>query len=469
MDPSSEIQYCPECGISNRVKDKFCRKCGTRLIPPTEPILPTKDEDRGKSPVVDPNATTVVARNQAPVDSPTPIPTPRPIQAARPETPLPQQQVVRADTPPPANTTPRPTIRPIQPLDTPRPTGRPGATTPVPVQADTTQRTLLIGSGVVAAVILFALLIWGMVRAVAGVAPPDTAPLGATWTPVIQPTVVGQQPTSTISAELGILQTAQAEQDATATALVVTPEPSEPSPTAPPQPTPSEAPTATSAPSPTAVPQLVVTTFSPEQAQTARSQHDSQVAQYQRLLFESFEEGDRTKERWAHSIDGRALRNNRYELLIETPNTYNFDLWKQQPPLGPNYTAELEVRFLSLATFSRIGLAFDVQDDTTKNWLYLIGSDGFWYIFRNEQLVGSGQLPEKFAIADNTPYVLWVWRLESGIQFFFNGELIGVVPSETLAGDYPIGRVGVVGVSGRNASDVPVTVVVDNMLVARPS
>jgi hypothetical protein len=374
--------------------------------------------------------------------------------------------VVRADTPPSANTTPRPAIRPIQPLDTPRPTGRPGAVTPVPVRADTTQRTVLIGSGIVAAVILFALLIWGMVRAVAGVAPPNTTALSATWTPVSEATSVGQQPTSTISAELGILQTAQAEQDATATALVATPEPSA---TPQPEPTPSEAPSATPEPSPTAAPQLVVTTFSTDQAALARSQHDSQVAQYQRLLFESFEEGDRTKERWAHSIDGRALRNNRYELLIETPNTYNFDLWKQQPPLGPNYTAELEVRFLSLATFSRIGLAFDVQDDTTKNWLYLIGSDGFWYIFRNEQLVGSGQLPEKFAIADNTPYVLWVWRLESGIQFFFNGELIGVVPSDTLAGDYPTGRVGVVGVSGRNASDVPVIVVVDNMLVARPS
>jgi eukaryotic-like serine/threonine-protein kinase len=355
-------------------------------------------------------------------------------------------------------------IAPHPRMDLPPSTPPPSA--PPVAPGGSNNRMLLIGGGIVAGILLLACVGLVTMRAIAALLPTTPTQVAAGRTPTSAATDPTEEPTNTPNADLGILRTAQAEQDATSTAEAI--EPTE-EPTTEPTEEPTTEPTEEPTTEPTEPPaDLVASTFTAEEAQTARTTHDTEVKSYQRLLFESFEEGNRTKARWAHSAEGRRLVNNRYELTIDIPSTYNFDLWKQQPAnLGETYTIESEVRFLTLDQFARVGVAFDVQADTTQNWLYLVGSDGNWYIFRNEERIGSGVLPEQFSINADTPYVLWVWRLPTGVLFFFNGELVAFITSETIGPDYPTGKVGVVGVSGREDSDVPVTVVVDNLLVAR--
>jgi eukaryotic-like serine/threonine-protein kinase len=522
VDPSAEKKYCPECGTPNRASNKFCIKCGTVMptlpdpseaIPPasgklsTAPLDPAETDQPtliGKAepePPATDSMPTIVAPAAPSPDAPTRLAGPETRaelealdrleapkkQADAPTARLdtPQKRAERAtarlDPDQPTDAT-APTVLAGLPLDPPTPrmelppasippaaarsslppaSALPPASSPPPGARN--NRALLIGGGLVAGILLLACVGLITMRAIAALLPATPTQVAAGRTPTAAAADATNEPTNTPNADLGILKTAQAEQDATSTAEAIAPtdEPTE---------EPTEEPTAepTEEPTPEPPADLVSATFSAEEAQTARTTHDSEVKAYQRLLFESFEEGNRTKARWAHSTEGRRLVNNRYELTIDIPSTYNFDLWKQQPDnLGEAYTIESEIRFLTLDQFARVGVAFDVQEDTTQNWLYLVGSDGNWYIFRNEERIGSGPLPDQFSINADTPYVLWVWRLPTGVLFFFNGELVAFITSEVIGPDYPTGRVGVVGVSGREDSDVPVTVVVDNLLVAR--
>jgi hypothetical protein len=335
-------------------------------------------------------------------------------------------------------------------------------------------------------IIVLALLAFVTTRAIGTLMPPAETPR-----PTANRTPTAETARST---NVSIIQTSQAEQDATASAEPVpTIEASVEPTSAPtltprsllPKATPIDAPTPTEEIAPTDEPtpteeiaptdeptteaaSIIVTSFTEQDAQDFRSSHDKLVKTYKQLLFESFEEGNRTKARWNHGVNGRKLLNNRYEITIDQTNIYNSDYWKGQPAnLSEEYTVELEVRFPTLEKLAVAGIAFDVQKDDTKNWLYLIGNNGNWYIFRNEQRIASGTLPAKFDINPNTPYVLWVWRTPVGLLFFFNGELIAVAPKAAIGDDFPTGKVGVVGVSGANESDVPVSVYVDNFLVKR--
>lgn len=407
---------------------------------PTEsvptPVLPNAED----APTLEVEAPIVVTPSSEIAPSETPLSSEIPPN----EAPPPAMTLLPGDTPPPSE---------IPPNDTPLPIAQ-------PARPAGNNRMLLIGGTIVVVVALLACLVFGTVRMLSVMIPPTATPRANRT-----PTSEVAKPTNTPNADLGILKTAQAEQDGTATAEAN--QPTE-EPTAEPTEEPTEEPTATEEPTEEPIPDLVSASFTEQEATDARDRHDTEVKTYRQLLFETFEEGNRTKARWNHGKEGRVLANNRYELTIDLPSTYNFDLWKQQPDsLGDAYTVEMEARFLSTSTFSRIGITFDVQEDSTKNWLYLIGSDGNWYVFRDEKRVGSGRLPDKFAINPDTPYVLWVWRLPSGVLFFFNGELVAFVSSEAIGSDFPPGKVGVVGVSGSDDADVPVIVVVDNFLIAR--
>jgi len=332
---------------------------------------------------------------------------------------------------------------------------------------------LLIGGGCLVGLIVLALLAYVTFQAIATVMPPALTPR-PTPSRSSTPETSSDRPTN-----VSIIQTEQAEQDATASAEPTDEPP--PEPTSEPTNTPLPRTIATRAPTPTdevaptpeeVVPteeaSIIVTEISQKDATDFRTAHDKVVQTYKQLLFESFEEGNRTKARWNYGANGRQLLNNRYEITINKTKTYNPDYWKQQPAnLSEEYTIELEVRFPTIEKFARVGITFDVQQDTNLNWLYLMGNDGNWYIFRNSIPIASGRLPEKFAINADTPYSLWVWRTPARLLFFFNGELIAVAPKDAIGADFPTGKVGVVGVSGVNESDVPVTVYVDNFLVKR--
>lgn len=500
MDPSEQKKFCPECGTPNRIASKFCVKCGTLLpsvpapeappaIPPAAPKPRTAPlEDPGPdAPTIMPGRATRSAETTAlPIDdmptrtgAPPPpsktekLPTEAQAPLKLPDVPSIQQPAQK----PNQATAKLPGLPNLPPEGKLPPAGNPPrAAGPVPPAANTpppppgkSNRMLLIGGGCLVALIILVVLAFITSRAVATLMPPAVTPR-----PTAESTATAETERPT---NVSIIQTSQAEQDGTATAEAEQlAEPTIEATVAPtltprslrPKATPTEEVAPTEEVLPTEEPAIVQVEFTAQDAQDARERHDTVVATYKRLLFETFEEGNRTKARWNHGIDGRSLVNNRYEITNDEPRTYNADYWKQQPAnFGEEYTVELEVRFPDLEKFSRVGIVFDVQEDTTKNWLYLMGSDGNWYIFRNEERIGSGRLPEQFEINPNTPYVLWVWRIPGGVLFFFNGELIAFVPVEAIGSDFPTGKVGVAGVSGPDDSDAPITVFVDNFLVAR--
>jgi hypothetical protein len=454
MPPPEPAAPLPKAEIPTR-KSELPPPRKTEVLPTyTPPAVPTA----GLLPPTGTTPTPVGSQNQATAKLPTPPSTPPAGKLSPPPS-----------TPPAGKLSPPPNTP-----NTPPPNGR-------------QNRILLIGGGCLLGIIVLALLAFVTIKAIATFLPPAETPR-----PTANSTPTAETARST---NVSIIQTSQAEQDATASAEPApTTEPTlEPSveptsaPTLTPRsllpkatpidaPTPTEAiaptdeptPTEEIAPTPTEAASIIVTSFSDKEAQDFRTAHDKLVKTYKQLLFESFEEGNRTKARWNHGVNGRQLLNNRYEITIDQPNIYNSDYWKGQPAnLSEEYTVELEVRFPTLEKLAVAGIAFDVQPDNTKNWLYLIGNNGNWYIFRNEQRIASGALPAKFDINANTPYVLWVWRTPVGLLFFFNGELIAVAPKAAIGDDFPTGKVGVVGVSGKNESDVPVTVYVDNFLVKR--
>ena len=189
------------------------------------------------------------------------------------------------------------------------------------------------------------------------------------------------------------------------------------------------------------------------------------VGGFQQKLFETFDQGLRTKRRWTQvdTAEGaRVLANNRYEITMKQPRLANSDTWSEI--LGANYTVEATVRFARIDVSAMAGIVFDAQRDDNRAWLFVITNAGEWRAYQDLNLFASGPLPAEFSMAPETDYSLWVLRQPGRIELYFNAVPVAVVTTNPYEG----GKIGVVGVSTGGESDVPATVYLDNLLVKEP-
>lgn len=344
------------------------------------------------------------------------------------------------------------------PLSEQQPTSGPAPQPQQPAQSRNQQRLLLFGGGCAAIAVVLLCLSLITFRMMAQMLPPEptkepaitpSATTRPTATALPEPTIdLGA--TETVVARLGDLAATSAA--LTAIAGLPTPVPDTPEPA-----------TEEPEPSPTS---RVLSEFSQAEAQELRANHDALVGGYRELLFETFDQGQRTKARWEFGDEvSRQLVNNRYEITLLEQNAYNADYWKRREgPLGDTYTAELTVRFPSLEQTTMAGIAFDIQENPDEGWLYVMTTTGEWRIYQDTRLFAYGVIPEDFEMIAEADYGLWVLRLPDQIQFFLNGVPIAVAPASAYEG----GHIGVAGVSGPEESDIPYTVYVDTLLVKAP-
>ncbi len=524
---------CPRCSKPNRASARFCRSCGAPLpasdarsairafierlpsqpatsgdtvtpaqinafdfqshsaatvtSPPTDPVrtppksvtpgFPPADAPTVTSPPTDPVRTPPksVTPGFPPTDAPTVTSPPADATHIAPKSVSPGFPPTDAPTvtSPPADAAtfiapPKPpasveatAAMPAAAIPAPPTAGSPAA---APVGDAQRRRGRLIG-GIVAAIVLLLACLGGgyFALAVTGVLPGPTTVADVSPTPPTGGSAATaearQNATATaIAAALRATTTARAEQTATAQAVTVAP-------TATPVPTATPAPT--TPPTPTAIPtpQFLV----PQPGTLALAEYQAQTSGLRQLLFETFDRGERTKAIWTQVDDENrraALRDNLYYLTLKKPNLTRSYSWDRN--LGNTYNIELSVAFQTVGAPAAAGIAFDMQPDANSGVIFAITNDKRWLLwtFVDGRIVAeqsTSVIPDEVIVDGVGTNILWVVRTPNETQLWINSKHVATVPPSP----FPGGRGGVCVSSFSNLTE-PATVIVDNFRVRTP-
>ncbi|MFQ3630647.1 serine/threonine protein kinase [Roseiflexus sp.] len=464
---------CPRCSKPNRASARFCRSCGAPL-PASDPRsairafierLPSQLAAPGDT--VTPaqiNAFDFQSHSAATVTSPPTDPVRIPPQSVTPGFPPTDAPTV---TSPPTDAAtfiapPKPpasveatAAMPAAAIPAPPAAGSPAA---APVGNAQRRQRRLIG-GIIAAIVLLLACLGGgyLALAVIGVSPGPTAIAD------VSPTLptggsaataeARQNATATaIAAAQRATTTARAEQTATAQAATVTPT-ATPTPTTPPTPT------------ATPTPQLLV----PQPGTLALAEYQAQTRGLRQLLFETFDRGERTKAIWPQMDDENrraALRDNLYYLTLKKPNLTRSYSWERN--LGNTYNIELSVAFQTVGAPAAAGIAFDMQPDANSGVIFAITNDKRWLLwtFVDGRIVpeqSTDVIPDEVIVDGVGTNNLWVVRTPNETQLWINSKHVATVPPSP----FPGGRGGVCVSSFSNLTE-PATVIVDNFRVRTP-
>jgi hypothetical protein len=197
--------------------------------------------------------------------------------------------------------------------------------------------------------------------------------------------------------------------------------------------------------------------------------YQAQTRGLRRLLFETFDRGERTKAIWAQVNDERrraALRDNLYYLTVKVPDLSTWYTWDRD--LGNTYNIELSVAFQTVGAPAAVGIAFDVQPDANSVLLFEITNDKRWQFstFVNGEFVperSTQLIPEDIIVDGNGTNTLWVMRTPNEIQLWINSKHVATVSP----GSSPGGRAGVAASSFSSLTQ-PATMIVDNFLARAP-
>ncbi len=494
---------CSRCATTNRASARFCRSCGAPLPAsdprsairalieslPAQPVsVSSADTTAIVLPAASPNASTVAALPSASPRSPVPGPSGDAPTVTTP--PRGAASGLPGDAPtvttPPCESTPE-TIE--------VPGGAPGHAPLLaavgsgsPVGDAQRQRMRLIG-GIIAAVALlvaclgggyFVLEASGLFPAgtVSGASPVTQAPADAR-TPVsggsaataearqnatATAIVAAQQATATarINGQTATTQAGQAIEVQTATAIARQTRAAVAQQTA----IAIAAATQTAAvPTATPMPQFLL----PQPGTLSLADYQAQTRGLLRLLFETFDRGERTKAIWVQVDNERrraALRDNLYYLTVKVPNLTTQYTWDRN--LGNTYNIELSVAFQTVGAPAAVGIAFDVQPDTNSALLFEITNDKRWQFstFVNGEFVlerSTQLIPEDIIVDGFGTNTLWVMRTPTEIQLWINSKHVATVSP----GASPGGRAGVAASSFSDLTQ-PATMIVDNFLVRAP-
>ena len=459
---------CTRCSTTNRASARFCRSCGAPL-PASDPRSAIRALIE-RLPAQPPDAST----GAAPPSPPAP---PRPDDAPTITTPPPSPHDASTGAAPP-----RPTI-------TTPPSSAAAPPIAAPVGDAQRQRGRLIG-GIVAAVVLLAACLGGgflvlrasglipAATAISGVSPAPASPVdartpasggsaataearqNATATAI----AAAQQATATarVNGQTATAQAGQAIEVQTATAIARQTVAAAAQQTA----AAIAAATQTAAvPTATPAPQFL----QPQPGTLSLADYQAQTRGLRRLLFETFDRGERTKAIWAQVNDERrraALRDNLYYLTVKVPDLSTWYTWDRD--LGNTYNIELSVAFQTVGAPAAVGIAFDVQPDTNSVLLFEITNDKRWQFstFVNGEFVperSTQLIPEDIIVDGNGTNTLWVMRTPNEIQLWINSKHVATVSP----GSSPGGRAGVAASSFSSLTQ-PATMIVDNFLARAP-
>jgi hypothetical protein len=237
------------------------------------------------------------------------------------------------------------------------------------------------------------------------------------------------------------------------------------------EPTPTPMPTRTSAPTPTAaVPaptlapaqELAISAYelSGDSLAQARSDYELRLAQLPQILNETFDSAT-TKQSWHESYEdeGRRIRlvNRYYELLVKPPNTIASNYWDGRA-LGQEYLVQLDVAVSTPGSYA--GILFDRQDE--RNYSVFMIGDSTWYATTFQDGVQidarSGEYRSAAIVGGGNTNQLRVVRSPERSEFWVNNTLVG----EMQPGAVSNGNVGLAGASG---SEVPATLIFDNLYI----
>ena len=468
---------CTRCSTTNRASARFCRSCGAPL-PASDPRSAIRALIE-RLPAQPPDASTGAA-------------------ALRPDAPLPSADAPTITTPPssaPSSAGAAP-LRPDAPLPS---HDAPPLHPPVPLPASTgsgapvgdaqRRRGRLIG-GIVAAVVLLAACLGGgyfvlqasglipAATAISGVSPAPASPVdartpasggsaataearqNATATAI----AAAQQATATarVNGQTATAQAGQAIEVQTATAIARQTVAAAAQQTA----AAIAAATQTAAvPTATPAPQFL----QPQPGTLSLADYQAQTRGLRRLLFETFDRGERTKAIWAQVDNERrraALRDNLYYLTVKVPDLTTWYTWDRD--LGNTYNIELSVAFQTVGAPAAVGIAFDVQPDANSVLLFEITNDKRWQFstFVNGEFVperSTQLIPEDIIVDGNGTNTLWVMRTPNEIQLWINSKHVATVSP----GSSPGGRAGVAASSFSSLTQ-PATMIVDNFLARAP-
>jgi serine/threonine protein kinase len=459
---------CTRCSTTNRASARFCRSCGAPL-PASDPRSAIRALIE-RLPAQPPDAST----GAAPPSPPAP---PRPDDAPTITTPPPSPHDASTGAAPP-----RPTI-------TTPPSSAAAPPIAAPVGDAQRQRGRLIG-GIVAAVVLLAACLGGgflvlrasglipAATAISGVSPAPASPVDAR-TPAsggsaataearqnATATAIAaiQQATATarINGQTATAQAGQAIEVQTATAIARQTVAAAAQQTA----AAIAAATQTAAvPTATPAPQFL----QPQPGTLSLVDYQAQTRGLRRLLFETFDRGERTKAIWAQVDNERrraALRDNLYYLTVKVPDLSTWYTWDRD--LGNTYNIELSVAFQTVGAPAAVGIAFDVQPDANSVLLFEITNDKRWQFstFVNGEFVperSTQLIPEDIIVDGNGTNTLWVMRTPNEIQLWINSKHVATVSP----GVSPGGRAGVAASSFSSLTQ-PATMIVDNFLARAP-
>ncbi|MGQ9895644.1 MAG: serine/threonine protein kinase, partial [Roseiflexus sp.] len=207
----------------------------------------------------------------------------------------------------------------------------------------------------------------------------------------------------------------------------------------------------------------------PQPGTLALADYQAQTRGLRRLLFETFDRGERTKAIWVQVDNERrraALRDNLYYLTVKVPDLTTWYTWDRD--LGNTYNIELSVAFQTVGAPAAVGIAFDVQPETNSALFFEITNDKRWQFSTlvNGEFVPalSTQLIPEDIIADGVgTNTLWVVRTPTEIQLWINSKHVATVSP----GASPGGRAGVAASSFSSLTQ-PATMIVDNFLARAP-
>jgi hypothetical protein len=207
----------------------------------------------------------------------------------------------------------------------------------------------------------------------------------------------------------------------------------------------------------------------PQPGVLSLADYQAQTRGLRRLLFETFDRGERTKAIWAQVNDERrraALRDNLYYLTVKVPDLSTWYTWDRD--LGNTYNIELSVAFQTVGAPAAVGIAFDVQPDANSVLLFEITNDKRWQFstFVNGEFVperSTQLIPEDIIVDGNGTNTLWVMRTPNEIQLWINSKHVATVSP----GVSPGGRAGVAASSFSSLTQ-PATMIVDNFLARAP-
>jgi hypothetical protein len=207
----------------------------------------------------------------------------------------------------------------------------------------------------------------------------------------------------------------------------------------------------------------------PQPGTLSLADYQAQTRGLRRLLFETFDRGERTKAIWAQVDNERrraALRDNLYYLTVKVPDLSTWYTWDRD--LGNTYNIELSVAFQTVGAPAAVGIAFDVQPDANSVLLFEITNDKRWQFstFVNGEFVperSTQLIPEDIIVDGNGTNTLWVMRTPNEIQLWINSKHVATVSP----GVSPGGRAGVAASSFSSLTQ-PATMIVDNFLARAP-